>query len=196
MLPSEAAVAITAGLNWFHSTCVLRVALAARATVVKKSAASVGSSGFSSPFVMSPMTSRLLMSHSRSLLSRPVDATKRGSSAFHTKSSTPFECPAISASGQEVLLRRSHSFSKGDASESIAERHNQHKGETSQELQTVMGIPRHLTHAVGVVVKQLAPDSLLANIPHNHTTRSSARAHNVANLRIPGSTTHKTVSII
>ena len=85
---------------------------------MKKSAASVGSSVFSSPSVRSPITARSTMSQSSTLLSRPVVATKALSSAFHTTSSTPLLWPVHSATGQEVLLRRSHSFSTGVASES------------------------------------------------------------------------------
>lgn len=118
--PSEAAVATTAGLNAFHTTCVLRGVLAARATVVKKSCASCGSSAFSSPRARSPSTHRAPTSHSSTLLSRPVDATNAASSRFHTRSSTPLLCPANSATAQDVLLRRSHSFSTGVASESSA----------------------------------------------------------------------------
>ena len=117
-MPSELAVAITAGFVSFQHTCVFRVALAARATVVKKSAASVGISAFSSPSVRSPSTAWAFTSHTSTLLSRPVVATKVLSCVFHTTSRMPFECPVHSATGHDVLLRRSHSFSTGVASES------------------------------------------------------------------------------
>ena len=120
IIPFVEEVAIIAGLNKFHITCIRRGVLAAWVIVVKKSVASLGISFSSSILVRSRRMDCCSISHNRIWLSRPVDRTNEQSSVFQTKSNIPFVWPLSSATGQEVLLRRSQSFIRGVESESRA----------------------------------------------------------------------------
>ena len=59
---------------------------------------------------------------------------------------------------------------------------------TSEEMKTIFRTPSNLGNAAVVIIEQLTPHGLLANIPHNHVTRSGTCADNVSDFGVPGST--------